>query len=149
MSSILKYSLTINLMNVQKIIIFTETLLEEDIDYNLFSKKIINDIEFIDSSLNIIYGEFIKNVKYYSNDNLIKIYYSCIKRFYKMLGRVSKNEDLLNSNLNFIHILKSVKRSLEKRLEYVRNFNYRIANKDSDKQCINEEEYSILLKSLE
>ena len=144
----MKQDITINLMMVNKIIIFFENMINEEVDFEFFTDKIIFDINFIDTSLNKLFDRFIKEVSYYSNDNIIKIYFSCIKKFYRLLGDISKKKEII-SNQKLHNSLFDIKVNLEKRLDNIRNFNVRTSIKQFDKQCINEDEYNMLLQSFD
>ena len=74
-------TVTLNLMTVNKMVIFLEGMLAEDVDFDFFGDKIIFDIDYIDVGLNKLFDQFMRNRKYYGDDNLIKVYFSCIKRF--------------------------------------------------------------------
>ncbi len=140
--------LTLDLMVINKIIIFSENLIEEDVDYSIFTTKIFNDIDFINNSLNLLFDEFVKNIKHYNNDNVFKIYYSCIKRFHRIISKIIKNRDLMVYSPRNIDFINNIKIDLEKKIEDVKNFNERKNLTVNEKQCINEEEYNILFKTL-
>ena len=144
----MKQDITINLMMVNKIIIFFENMINEEVDFEFFTDKIIFDINFIDTSLNKLFDRFIKEVSYYSNDNIIKIYFSWIKKLYRGLGDISRKREII-SNQKLHNSLFDIKVNLEKRLDNIRNFNVRTSIKQFDKQCINEDEYNMLLQSFD
>ena len=141
--------ITNDLMILNKYIIFVESILDEDIDYTIFATKIFYDITFINCSLNILFEEFTKNLNYFENENLVKIYYSSIKRFYKIVIKVLENHNLISSMQKDFSIIKDIKIFLENRIENIKNFNNRKNIVSKEKECINEKEYSLLLESLD
>ncbi|HOJ64089.1 MAG TPA: hypothetical protein PLE45_06680 [Spirochaetota bacterium] len=138
-----------DLMILNKYLIFFEDLVDEDVDYNLFSTKIFSDITFINGGLNMLFDEFVKYNSYFDNENILKIYYSSLKRFYRILLKVLKNYELLNSVQRDISSIIEIRDSLEKKMESIKSFNNRKKIISKDKQCINEEEYSLLLESID
>jgi len=137
-----------DLMILNKYLIFLEGIIEEDVDYLLFGTKIFSDITFINGSLNALYEECFKN-NYLENENILKIYFSSIKRFHRILTRILNNYNLLNSIQRDTNFIKDIKSNLEKNIENIKNFTIRKDIVKKEKQCINEEEYNLLLNSIE
>ena len=139
-------TVTLNLMTVNKMVIFLEGMLVEDVDFDFFGDKIIFDIDYIDVGLNKLFDQFMRNRKYYGDNNLIKVYFSCIKRFYLLLSNIAKNTTLLTQYPRFQTKLYGIRMNLEHRIQNVKNYNNRTAVKQFDKQCIGEDEYGLLLQ---
>ncbi len=139
-------TVTLNLMTINRMVIFLEGMLAEDVDFDFFGDKIIFDIDYIDVGLNKLFDSFMRNRKYYGDDNLIKVYFSCIKRFYRLLSNIAKNTTLLSQYPRFQTKLYGIRMNLEHRIQNVKNYNSRTAVKQFDKQCIGEDEYGLLLQ---
>lgn len=137
-----------DLMMLNKYLIFVEELLREDLDYILFATKIFSDITFINCGLNALYEECFMNNSF-ENENFLKIYFSSIKRFHRILTMILNNYNLLNSIQRDINFIKDIKNNLEKNIENIKNFNERKNLIKKNKECINEEEYTLLLNSIE
>ncbi|HOV15264.1 MAG TPA: hypothetical protein PK771_13325 [Spirochaetota bacterium] len=133
-----------DLMVVNKIIIFLENLCDEDVDLVIFSTKIIQDIEFIDSATENIFDEYISNIKLYNSDNLLKLYFSTIKRFHKLLIKVQKYTTFFNKHTK--DLITTLDTKLEDKIKKMKDYDYRSNILKIDKQLINEEEYNLLLK---
>jgi len=133
-----------NLIIINKMIIFCENILDEDINVSYFIDKLNYDTKFIDNFCEYIFDEYIKNTKEASNDHFLKVYYSTLKRFYRFVIKLIKLE--INTKNNKDKLFSSLK---EDRIHSLKDFQYRQSLKNNDKQGINEEEYSILLKGFE
>lgn len=133
-----------DLMIINKIIIFIENLIDEDIDISLFSVKIIQDIEFINSSCNAIFDEYVGNNKLYESDNFMKLYFQTLKRFHRLLLKVIKDIHCFNNHTK--GIIESINTKVEIQIQRIKDFDYRKDIIKVDKQLINEEEYNLLLK---
>ena len=138
-----------NLMMISKILLFSNNLLEEDIDYKYFSDLFSYNINFINNRLNDFWDEYIKFIKIHETNNFIKTYYFILKRFNKFLLKLK--ESILKSD--DFHIdeveINSILNSIKNRINLIKEHNYRLRSIDSEKQFINEEEYSILFQDIE
>lgn len=138
-----------DLMVLNKYLIFFESIVDEDIDYELFATKIFSDVTFINGSINFLFEELIRNIKYFEDENILKIYYSSLKRFQRIIIKLLQNYELLNSIQRDIKFIKEIKVTLEKKIDNIKNFHERKIRVSKERQCINEEEYSLLLESID
>jgi len=133
-----------NLMMINKIIIFCENMLEEDIDSSQFSEKLYNDINFINYKIIYLFEEYTKNILEFKRENIQKIYYSTMKRFLKLINKtIGGNWEISKSSL------EAIRKNIEEIIISIKNLNDRIVLSNTEKQCINEEEYAMLLKEID
>jgi len=134
-----------NLNALNKIILQNINIFDEDIDLNFFEKIIIDNVNFIFSSLNEIWLEFLRNYEVFEKENFIKSYYFAMKRFQKLLYKiVETNEKNNNFKKNIEEIKKNISFNMQ-RFVLIRENKFK-PNLLEENQLINEEEYNILFK---
>ena len=133
-----------NLMAVNKLVIFLENLIDEDVDLDIFTTKIIQDIEFIKNTADNIFDEYISNVRLYDSENILKLYFSTLKRNHKLLMKIHKHHDLFNKHTK--DLLNTISQEIDGKIHRMKDFDYRANILKVDKQVLNEEEYNLLLR---
>ncbi len=138
-----------NLMLINKLILFNKSMLDEDVDALYFVDKLSFDLRFINSSLDNIWIEYLKFKDIYSKDDLIKTYSFTLKRFYNLLDKIVKNPEIIKSYRLDNSIISSFISNLKNKMELIQEHNSRATLLDNQEQCINEEEYMLLLSGNE
>lgn len=135
-----------NLMMISKLIIVTENLLEEDIDLDFFKDKIIYDIMFINNKLNELWISYkyleIEDLK----NNFLKTNYYVLKRFYKILKKIKEIDMLYNMFIESNKDINLLSEEIYNKIYHSSMQNKRLKNQSSEKQFINEDEYTLLFK---
>lgn len=132
------------IMQFNKMIIFLENLISEDINYKIFIEKINFDLNFIHEKICEIWEVIFK---YNSDEGELnnKSLYFLLKKFSRVLNKIKDNNKIYDidnfdrSNFNFISDDISEKIYLLNKKEIL------IKLKNTEKQFINEEEYNMLL----
>jgi hypothetical protein len=136
-----------DLIVMNKLILFSNNILDEDIDINMFKNYLYETNDFICNTLNILWSDFLKNDELIEKENFIKSYYFVIKRFQKFLFRFN---DLINKNKNYALFeneeINNIINFNQEKINVIRDNKYNISSISSINQYINEEEYSKLLE---
>lgn len=143
------YKMTANLMMINKIMIFCENMLDEDINGECFSEKLMYDLEFINQKLLEFWEEYIKYVDIYERDNFLKTYSFSLRRFKNILEKVVKNMPLSNGLKIDEKIINSILYAIIKNIKEIKNHKNKIKIAGTEQQIINEEEYSILFQNMD
>ena len=138
-----------NLMMVNKIIIFCDSMIDDDINGEYFSDKLNFDINFINSLIANFWDKYLKFIDIKQKNNFLEIYFFVLKRFYKLLYRIKKNrtsyEDYNVSEL----VINDILESINNKIKLIKEQDSRAKLSNTEKQCINEEEYSLLFENFE
>jgi hypothetical protein len=136
-----------NLILVNKIILFTDNVLNENSDIIFFHDYIASANSFIHISLVKLWNEYLKNIEDLEKENFLKSYFFTLKRFQKYLHKVKNSID---SNVKFkIFSIEEIEKMItinQEKISLIRANNYRIKSNDNKEQYINAEEYSFLLE---
>ena len=143
------YKMPANLMMINKIIIFSDSMIEEDINEEFFSEKLIFDIEFINKRISDFWDEYLKFIDIYKRDNFIKSYSSVLKRFYKLLHKIKEFIPLTNNFYIDERMTNGIIENISNRIILIKDFRDRLKLVNTEKQIINEEEYSMLFENFE
>ncbi|MCK4797450.1 MAG: hypothetical protein KAT05_08720 [Spirochaetes bacterium] len=143
------YKMPANLMMINKIIIFSDSMIEEDINEEFFSEKLIFDIEFINKRLSDFWDEYLKFIDIYERDNFIKSYSSVLKRFYKLLHKIKEFIPLTNNFYIDERMTNGIIENIRNRINLIKDHRDRLKLVNTEKQIINEEEYSMLFENFE
>ena len=135
-----------DLMCINKLVLFQNSFIEDDIDIDFFASQIKYNLNFTILMLDKLWDEYTKFVDVYEKENFVKTYYFTIKRLHKYLYKLKSNNSFLNkSNLEETEI-KEIIEKIQSRINLIRENKFNIKYADTKKQCINEEEYSILFE---
>lgn len=132
-----------DLMIVNKIVIFLENLIDEDADIELFSSKIVYDVDFVTSLCDVVFDEYILNARLYNNENILKLYFSSLKRIHKLILKLKKRFSIFDKKSK--EFLDSLNETIEGKINRMKDIDYRENIVKYDKQTLNEEEYHLLL----
>ncbi len=132
-----------DLMIVNKIVIFLENLIDEDADIELFSSKIVYDVDFVTSLCGAVFDEYILNARLYNNENILKLYFSSLKRIHKLILKLKKRFSIFDKKSK--EFLDSLNETIEGKINRIKDIDYRENIVKYDKQTLNEEEYHLLL----
>lgn len=136
-----------NLLLINKMILFYNNLIEEDIDLDLYINQLDYNMLCINNLLDELWDELLKKIDENKDENIIKTYYFVLKRFHKLLFNLkSKTYDFNNNKLleNITNILEEI----QKKIYLIRDNKFQIKSGQFSKQFINEEEYSLLLENI-
>jgi hypothetical protein len=140
------YKMPTNLMILNKILIFCESMIEEDFNGEFFSDKLTYDLDFVNIKLNNFWDEFLRFMDIYERDNFLKTYSFTLKRFKNLLERLID----MKSNPNKIKAdtpgIKDILLNINDKLDQIKKHKIRLKLNQSGEQLINEEEYSMLLE---
>lgn len=138
-----------NLMLINKSIIFNDFYIDDNIDLNLFREKIESDVDFINDKLNEIFRAYNQAENRQKTENFNNLYLSSLNRFRTGLLKL-KNYIIQKHYRNFnLAKFDKIVEALEERLNFIKGYNYRAHIANSEKQYINENEYSMLFQSIE
>lgn len=135
-------------MLVNKLIIFLENMLDEDINYDYFQSKLTFDLNFINTCMDDFWLEYLKFYDLYRKDNFVKTYTFLLKRFNKLLTIIIKNKTIITNFKLDTTMLDVFIDNVRNKLETVSDHNIRLKLAKTEGQCINEEEYMLLLNDL-
>ncbi len=136
-----------NLLLINKMILFYNNLLEEDIDLELFLTQVDYNNMCINNLLDEIWDEILKKIDEHQNDNITKTYYFTLKRFHKLLFDYKPKMKELNKN-KLLDNLNNILNEIQKKINLIRENKFQIKSGQFSKQFINEEEYSLLLEDI-
>jgi hypothetical protein len=137
-----------NLMTLNKVIIFVENMIDDDINPEFFSLKINSDLDFVNSRVNDFWDEYLKDTEAYKKENFIKTYTFVLKRFYTLMKKFEKNMIFPGSYKIDETLVDFYLNNIQEKLGMLNNYNTRSRIVNTKKQCINEEEYSILFEKI-
>lgn len=138
----------INLIMLDKIILFCDTLFEEDVNEEYFADKFKYDIEFIHSFFIEYSDEYTRLKDKTEKEQFIKSYFYSIKRFYKLLNKIKKDTAKAERYSMNQNVFNDIFENTKKRIDQIKNQDERFKMIDTEKQLINEEEYELLLQDL-
>ena len=133
-----------NLISINKLVLFQNNLIDEDIDIDLFSSQIKFNLNFTILMLDSFWDEYTKFVDVYEKENFVKTYYFTLKRLHKFLYKLKDNNSFLNKAKLEESEVKEIIIKIQNRINLIRENKFNIKYADTKKQCINEEEYFIL-----
>jgi len=140
------YKMPTNLMFINKIMIFCENMLDEDIDGECFSEKLMFDLEFINQKLLDFWEEYLKYVDIYERDNFLKTYSFSLRRFKNILEKVVRNMPLHNGLSIDDNSINKILFNIIENIQQIKSHKNKIKIAGSEQQIINEEEYSLLFQ---
>lgn len=137
-----------NLMVINKMIIFCENILKDDIDEAYFTDKLEYDINYINNLISALYQEYLKHILEYKEENILKTYSATLHRFNKFLKKIDGNDALIKRFSINLSIFNSIVRDVTARIELLKEHEERKKLAQSQGQYINEEEYNMLFEDL-
>lgn len=143
------YKMPTNLIFINKIMIFCESMLEEDINGEFFSEKLMFDLEFINRKLLDFWEEYLKYVDFYERDNFLKTYSFSLRRFKNILEKVVKNMPLYNGLKIDDNSINNILSAIIENIQQIKTHKNKIKIAGTEQQIINEEEYSLLFQNLD
>ena len=143
-------NLTANLMLIDRMIIFTDYYLEDTIDFNLFVTGLENDVQFIDQLIELSFTSFLKITGVKEKKNTYKLLLSTITRFKRSMNRIINFVNTeYKSDYNGSYLFEKIEQEAGEKLHFLKNYNYEIKHDKTEKNYINENEYAILLQTLD
>lgn len=137
--------ITADIIYINKMIIFDENLIKDDIDPIFFSDKLNFDINYTNKLFSLIFKDFMQNGKTFKEKYVLNLFLSSLKRFYKFILKFKETPKLSTEFIIDNAILDKVISNLEELISQIISFSSRAQMVNSERQYINKEEYSLLL----
>ena len=138
-----------NLMMLNKIIIFIDSMIEDTIDGEFFYEKVNYDITFTNYLINHFWDAILRQVNTEEKDNFLRTYFFILKRFYKLLYKINNDiEKYKEYKIDKIE-LNDILENCNKKIKLIKEQDSRMKLSNTEKQFINQEEYSLLFQKFE